>query len=221
MNKKASTSTRPTREQSRIEEILNSSSHGIGLLAAIIGTPFLLVHAARHGETGYVVGTSIFAATMILLYLSSTLYHALQHTSSFKRAFRIVDHTMIYLLIAGTYTSFTLGVLHGAWGWTLFGIIWGLAAIGVMLKVFDKIGHPVLSTGLYLLMGWLILVAVEPMYAKVPAAGLLWLLAGGVCYTAGVAFYATDGRLRYGHSIWHLFVLAGTASHYFAVWYAI
>ena len=221
MNTLASAPSKHTREQSRLEEIINSSSHGIGLLAAIIGTPLLLVHAARHGETGYIVGSSIFAATMILLYLSSTLYHALHPDSPFKKTFRVIDHTMIYLLIAGTYTPFTLGVLHGAWGWTLFGVIWGLATIGVLLKVFDKIGHPVLSTGLYLVMGWLILVAVEPMYAKVPASGLIWLLAGGICYTAGVAFFATDGRLRYGHSVWHLFVLGGTTCHYFSVWYAI
>jgi hemolysin III len=209
------------RGQSRGEELLNSISHGIGLLAAIVGTPILMVHAAHHGATGYIVGTSIFAATMILLYLSSTIYHALTQTARLKKPFRVVDHTMIYLLIAGTYTPFTLGVLHGAWGWTLFGIIWGLAAIGVTLKVFNKIGHPVLSTGLYLIMGWLILVAIEPLYASVPAKGLLWLLAGGICYTVGVAFFSTDKHLRYGHAIWHLFVLGGTVCHYFAVWYAI
>ncbi len=221
MNKATIPLVTPTHEQSRKEEILNSLSHGIGLFAAIIGTPILIVHAARHGETGYIVGTSIFAATMILLYLASILYHALTQSARLKKAFRVVDHTMIYLLIAGTYTPFTLGVLHGAWGWTLFGIIWGLAAIGVMLKVFNMIGHPVLSTGLYLVMGWLILIAIEPLYAKVPVPGLIWLLAGGICYTVGVAFFATDGRLRYGHSIWHLFVLSGTVCHYFAVWYAI
>ena len=209
------------REQSRKEEIINSLSHGIGLFAAIAGTPVLMVHAARHGEMGYIVGSSIFALTMILLYLSSTLYHALRQTSAFKKLFRVIDHTMIYLLIAGTYTPFTLGVLPGAWGWTLFGIIWGLAAIGVLLKVFNKIGHPVLSTGLYLVMGWIILIAIEPMYAKVPAPGLIWLLAGGISYTAGVAFFATDARLRYGHSVWHLFVLGGTTCHYLSVWYAI
>ncbi len=208
------------REQSRKEEIANSTCHGIGLLAAIIGTPFLIVHAARHGETGYIVGTSIFASTMILLYLASGLYHALKPTP-LKNIFRVIDHSVIYLLIAGTYTPFTLGVLHGAWGWTLFGLIWGLAAIGITLKVFRKIGHPVISTGLYLVMGWLILIAIVPMYAKVPSAGLIWLLAGGICYTAGVVFFATDWRLRFGHFVWHLFVLSGTACHYFAVWYAI
>ena len=128
---------------------------------------------------------------------------------------------MIYLLIAGTYTPFTLGVLHGAWGWTLFGIIWGLATAGLTLKVFNKLEHPVISTGLYLVMGWLILIAVKPLYELVPIQGLLWLLIGGICYTVGVAFFAVDGRVRYGHFIWHVFVLGGTVSHYFAVWYAI
>ncbi len=208
------------REQTRQEEFANSTCHGIGLIAAIVGTPFLILHAVHHGEVGYIVGTSIFAATMILLYLASALFHALR-PSPLKNIFRVVDHSMIYLLIAGTYTPFTLGVLHGVWGWTMFGLIWGLAAIGITLKVFRKVWYPFLSTGLYLVMGWLILIAIKPMYALVPAAGLLWLLAGGICYTAGVVFYAMDWRLRYGHFVWHVFVLSGTACHYFAVWYAI
>jgi hemolysin III len=114
-----------------------------------------------------------------------------------------------------------LGVLHGGWGWTLFGLIWGLATIGLTLKVFNKLEHPVISTGLYLVMGWLILIAIKPLYASVPLQALIWLLTGGVCYTVGVIFFATDSRLRYGHLVWHLFVLGGTASHYFAVWYAV
>jgi hemolysin III len=127
----------------------------------------------------------------------------------------------IFLLIAGSYTPFTLGVLRGAWGWLLFGVVWGLALAGIVLKSVGKASQPIFSTGLYLSMGWLIVVAVDPLFAKVPAAGLLWLLAGGLFYTAGVAFYATDSRLRFGHLIWHLFVMAGTTCHYFAVlWYA-
>jgi len=208
------------RDQSRNEELINSISHGIGLFAAIVGTPILIVHAAHHGELGYLVGSSIFAVTMILLYLASTIYHVLPQTP-LKNLFCVIDHSMIYLLIAGTYTPFTLGVLHGAWGWTLFGIIWGLATAGLTLKVFNKLEHPVISTGLYLVMGWLILIAVKPLYALVPIQGLLWLLIGGICYTIGVAFFAVDGRVRYGHFIWHVFVLGGTVSHYFAVWYAI
>lgn len=210
----------PRREQTRKEEFANSICHAIGLFAAIVGTPFLIVHATRHGEAGYIVGSSIFALTMILLYLASSFYHALKPTP-LKRVFNVIDHSMIYLLIAGTYTPFTLGVLHGAWGWTLFGLIWGLAVIGITLKLLRRFGHPVLSTGLYLVMGWLILIAIKPLYAAVPSAGLLWLLAGGICYTAGVIFFVTDWRLRFGHFVWHVFVVSGTACHYFAVWYAI
>ncbi len=206
----------PKREQSQAEEIANSISHGIGLVAALVGTPFLIMHAARHGDAGFSVGTSLFCATMILLYLASTLYHALP-VGKAKRVFRVIEHSAIFLLIAGTYTPFTLGVLRGAWGWTLFGVVWGLAVVGVALKAFDKASHPILSTGLYLLMGWVVVIAVDPLITRVPSAGLLWLLAGGLSYTAGVAFFVTDSRLRYGHLIWHLFVIVGTACHYFAV----
>ena len=210
----------PKREQSPAEEIANSISHGVGLVAALVGTPFLILHAARHGDDLFIVGTSVFAATMILLFLASTLYHALPMSKA-KRVFRVVEHSAIFLLIAGTYTPFTLGVLRGVWGWTLFGLVWGLAVTGVALKAFDRMSHPIVSTGLYLLMGWLILIAVNPLSDRVPAPGLLWLVAGGVAYTAGVAFFAADSRLRYGHFIWHLFVMAGTTCHYFAVlWYA-
>jgi hemolysin III len=210
----------PNREQSRGEEIANSISHGIGLIAALAATPFLIMDATRRGDAGFIAGVSIFATTMILLYLSSTLYHALPAGRA-KRVFRIIEHSAIFLLIAGTYTPFTLGVLRGAWGWTLFGLVWGIALIGVALKAFERMSHPIISTGLYLLMGWLIVIAANPMYDRVPVSGLLWLVAGGLAYTAGVAFFVTDSRLRYGHFIWHLFVMAGTTCHYFAVlWYA-
>jgi hemolysin III len=210
----------PKREQSRGEEIANSISHAIGLVAALVATPFLVLRAVRRGHTGFIVGASVFAATMVLLYLASTLYHALPIGNA-KRVFRIIEHSAIFLLIAGTYTPFTLGALRGAWGWTLLGLVWGLAVAGVALKAFHRLSHPIVSTSLYLLMGWLILIAVNPVYARVPASGLLWLVAGGVAYTAGVAFFAAGSRLRYGHFVWHLFVMAGTACHYFAVlWYA-
>jgi hemolysin III len=210
----------PEREQSRGEEIANSISHGVGLVAALVATPFLVLQAVRRGDTGFIVGASVFAATMVLLYLASTLYHALPIGKA-KRVFRVIEHSAIFLLIAGTYTPFTLGVLRGAWGWTLLGLVWGLAVAGVALKTLNRMSHPIISTSLYLLMGWLILIAVNPLYARVPASGLLWLVAGGVAYTAGVAFFAADSRLRYSHFIWHLFVMAGTACHYFAVfWYA-
>ena len=207
------------REQSIGEEIANGISHSAGLVAALVATPFLIVHAVRNGEIGFIVGASIFTTTMVLLYLASTLYHALP-TGKSKRVFRVIEHSAIYLLIAGTFTPFSLGVLSGGWGWTLFGLIWGLAIIGVALKVNGRMSNPVISTGYYLLMGWLILIAAKPLYDRMPVSGILWLVAGGVAYTAGLAFFATDWRLRYGHFIWHLFVVAGTTCHYFAVlWY--
>jgi hemolysin III len=210
----------PEREQSRGEEIANSISHGIGLVSALVATPFLIMHAVGHPDTRFITGASLFMATMVLLYLASTLYHALPRGKA-KRVFKIVEHCAIFLLIAGTYTPFTLGVLHGAWGWTLLGIVWSLAAIGVALKVFDKIHNPIISTSLYLLMGWLILIAIYPLYTRIPVSGLLWLVAGGMAYTIGVFFFVTDSRFRYGHFLWHLFVMVGTACHYFAVlWYA-
>lgn len=207
------------RPQSRGEEIANSVSHGIGLLAALAGTPVLLVASARHGTTGNVVAAAIFAATTVLLYLASTIYHAVPHNRA-KHVLRMIDHGAIFLLIAGTYTPFTLGVLRGAWGWSLFGVVWGLAIIGVALKALDTLWHPVLSTALYIAMGWLVVIAVRPFWLRVPLAGSMLLLAGGVAYTGGVAFFASK-RIRYGHFLWHLCVLAGTVCHYFAVlWYA-
>ena len=206
--------------QSQGEEIANSVSHGIGLVGALIGTPFLITHAVRHGDAGFMVGEIVFAASMILLYLASTLYHALPRGRA-KRVFSVLDHSAIFLLIAGTYTPFSLVSLRGPWGWTLFGVIWGLAIAGVVLKAFYKTAHPILSTCLYLLMGWLIVIALKPLLDRMPSAGLHLLIAGGLSYTAGVAFFATDSRLPYGHLIWHLFVIAGTTCHYFLVlWYA-
>ena len=209
-----------SRDQSRNEELANSVSHGIGLLASIIGAPFLIVHAAQNGDAKFIVGVIVFAVTAILLYLASTLYHILP-TGKIKNVFNIIDHSIIFLLIAGTYTPFTLGVLSGAWGWTLFGIVWGLAFIGVLLKIFKMASHPIVSNGLYLLMGWVVVIVIEPLMARMATVGLLWLLAGGLFYTAGIVFFVTDSRIKYGHLIWHLFVLAGTVCHYFAVlWYA-
>jgi hemolysin III len=209
----------PKRPQSLGEEIANSVSHAVGLLAAVVAIPVLVLSAVRRGDAAGIVGASVFAATMVLLYLTSTLYHALPRNRA-KRVFRVLDHGAIFLLIAGTYTPFTLGVLRGTWGWTLFGLVWGLAAAGVVLKAMGGVRYPILSTCLYLGMGWLVLIAVRPLWLRMPPAGLLWLLAGGLAYTAGVAFFAAE-RIRYGHFIWHLFVLAGTACHFIAVlWYA-
>jgi hemolysin III len=203
------------RAQSLGEEIANSVSHGTGFLAALIAFPVLLLNANRHGWLA-IVGAAVFAATMALLYLTSTLYHALAPNRA-KRVFQILDHGAIYLLIAGTYTPFTLGVLRGPWGWTLFGLIWALAVAGVVLKSVGGVGHPRLSTVLYLAMGWLILIAAKPLWQAMSAWGLFWLAAGGIAYTAGVAFYAADQRMKYAHFLWHLFVLAGTGCHFIAV----
>ncbi len=200
------------------EEIANSISHGLGFLAAVIATPFLIVQAVRRGDGGVVTGVSIFAATVIFLYLASTLYHALPHGKA-KRVFRTIEHGAIFLLIAGTYTPFTLGILRGPWGWTLFGIVWGLAGLGVFLKFKGGL-HPVLSTILYVCMGWLLLVAIRPFHERMAPAGIIWTVTGGLAYTLGVIFYSM--RRKYSHFIWHLFVLAGTTAHFFAIWgYAI
>jgi len=202
------------------EEIANSLTHGAGLLASLVGLPVLVVAAAGRGDAAHVVGCSVFAASLITLYAASTIYHALPPSRA-KQLLRVVDHAAIYLLIAGTYTPFTLGVLRGAWGWTLFGVVWSLAGVGIIFKVLLGMRYPRASTIFYLAMGWLGVVAVRPMMAQVPAAGLLWLLAGGLLYTGGVAFYAWEHR-RHSHTIWHLCVLGGSACHFFAVlWYAV
>ena len=215
-----SLAVRSKRMQSRGEELANSLSHGLGLIAALVAAPFLVLQAVRQGDAPFMVGASVFAATMVLLYLASTLYHALP-VGRAKRVFRVIEHSAIFLLIAGTYTPFTLGVLRGTWGWSLLGVVWGIAVAGVVLKALNRLTHPIITTSLYLLMGWLIVIAAEPLSERVPAPGLLWLVAGGLAYTIGVFFFALDSRLRYGHFIWHLFVMAGTACHYFAVlWYA-
>ena len=208
-----------TRPQSVGEEIANAVSHGAGLAAALGAAPVLIVHAVRTGDTARTVGASVFAASMVLLYLASTLYHALPRSRA-KRVFRVIEHNGIFLLIAGTYTPFTLGVLRGPWGWTLLGLVWGLAVVGIGLTTVGGVRYPILSTAVYVAMGWLVMIAVGPLCLRMPTAGLIWLLLGGIAYTAGVAFFAAK-RLPFGHFVWHLFVLVGTTCHFFAVmWYA-
>ena len=204
------------RPQSLGEEIANSVSHGFGFVAAVAAAPILVVAAEQTGSAINVIGAGIFAATMVLLYCASTLYHAVSHQLA-KALFRRLDHGAIFLLIAGTYTPFTLGALNGPWGWTLFGLVWGVAAIGVTLKGFNRMEHPIASLSLYLVMGWLCVIAIGPFQERVPVPGLLLLGGGGLAYMLGVVFFAIDSRVRYGHFIWHLFVLAGTACHFFAV----
>jgi hemolysin III len=203
------------RPQTLGEEIANAVSHGVALLAVLVGVPFLIVGVWPRGAAS-LTGAAVFATTMVLLYCASTIYHALPAGRA-KRVFQKLDHGAIYLFIAGSYTPFALGALGGPWGWTLFGIAWSLAALGVTLKAFDRLSHPWLSTGLYLAMGWIVLIAVGPLVERVPAPGLVLLVAGGIAYTAGVAFFALDSRLRYGHAVWHGFVITGTGFHFFAV----
>lgn len=209
------------RDQTLAEEIANSVSHWIGFVAAVVAIPFLVLVVLKLGDTANLVAVCIFGATMALMYFSSALYHALPNGRA-KRIARKVDHAAIYLLIAGTYTPLTLGVLRGGWGWTLFGLVWGIAAIGLVLMFYGRLTKPWLSNALYLAMGWLVLIAAVPLVSSMKLPGLLWLLAGGLAYSGGVVFYAASDKMRFGHFIWHLFVLAGTTCHFFAIlWYAI
>jgi hemolysin III len=201
--------------QSLGEEIANSVSHGLGLAAALIAARFLLVAASVHASSAFLAGTSIFVATMLLLYLGSTLYHAWPKTR-LKCVLQVMDHSAIFLLIAGTYSPFTLGPLRGVWGWTIFGLIWSLAIFGVIMKLKSGVRRPKLSMSLYLGMGWLILIAVRPLASAVPLETVIWLFAGGVAYTGGVIFFVNE-RVRYNHFVWHLFVLAGTICHSCAI----
>ena len=201
------------------EELANTLSLGIGLLGALVATPVLIVSAVKTGTPANVVGGSVFGASMVLLYLTSTWYHATP-VGERKDRLRRWDHSAIYVLIAGSYTPFTLGILRGPLGWTLFGIVWGVAAIGVFEKLKSGVRYPRLSTALYIVMGWLALIAIRPLVLNMPPEGVAWLVAGGLSYTGGVAFY-TARSLPYHHFIWHLFVLAGTVCHFFAaLWYS-
>jgi hemolysin III len=205
--------------QTLSEEIANSVSHGIGLALAIVATPILIIAANRGGNRWNIVGVSVFAASMILLYLASTLYHAIPHDRA-KRIFRVLDHGAIFLLIAGTYTPFTLGVMRGPWGWTLFGLIWSLAVFGLTMKVIFGTQHRWLTVPLYLVMGWLVVIAAPQLLFRMPMPALIWLFAGGLAYTAGVFCFRAHS-IRYSHFAWHLFVITGTVCHFFAVlWYS-
>jgi hemolysin III len=204
------------RAQTLGEEIANAVSHGAGFVMGVVALPVLVITAQRQHDGWQVVASAIYASTLVLLYGASMLYHAFPSRSPAKRVLRALDHGAIYCLIAGTYTPFALGALRGAMGWTLFGTIWGLALAGIALKAGVGYQYPRLSTAVYLLMGWLAVFALRPLYAALGPEGLGWLLAGGACYTLGVFFFANDG-LRYRHFIWHLLVLAGSVCHLVAV----
>jgi hemolysin III len=200
---------------STAEEIANALTHGIGALLAIGGGAVLITLAAVWGDGWRLLSAIVFGITLFLLYLASTLYHAVPHPRA-KRAFKIADHCAIFLLIAGTYTPFTLIALRGPWGWGLFIAIWTLALSGVVFKLFHTGRFKLLSTAIYIAMGWLVLVAIKPLLESLDAWTLGWLLAGGVFYTLGTYFYHRES-IRFSHAIWHLFVIAGSVCHYIAV----
>ena len=207
------------RLQSWREEIANSLSSGIGLIAIIAGIPLLVGSAIQRRNEFSLAGAIVFSAAMVTLYLTSTIYHALPRGRT-KSLFRLFDHSAIFLLIAGTYTPFALGALRGAWGWTLFGVVWCLAILGIGFKVFGGLKFRRLSILWYVCMGWMALFAIRLFWLHVGFHGLLWIISGGLAYTSGIAFYLAK-RLPYSHLIWHLFVCAGTACHFCAVlWYA-
>ncbi len=202
------------------DELANSLTHGLGLALSLTGAPILIILAVLHGNAWSIVGCSVYAASLIVLYSCSTLYHSFRGPRV-KRFFRIADHAAIYLLIAGTYTPFTLVNLRGGWGWALFGTVWALAVLGVVWKALFVERFVVVSTIIYIMMGWLVLIAVRPLFMFVPIHGILWLVAGGLLYTAGTIFFGWN-RCPYNHAIWHVFVVAGSVCHYFAImWYVV
>lgn len=204
-----------TRLYSLGEDIANGITHGVGIVLAISGLCVLITFASIYGNAWHIVSCSIFGATLVFSYTASTLYHSIQLPRA-KRVFRVLDHAAILLLIAGTYTPFTLVNLRGPWGWSLFGVIWGLAVLGILLQTTMPHKWALFSVGFYVAMGWAVLVAIKPMLSGVEIGGLVLLLLGGVAYTAGIVFYVWR-RMPYNHAIWHVFVLIGSVLHFFAI----
>lgn len=204
----------------KAEELLHALTHGIGALFSIAGLVILVVLSALYGTAWHVVSCSIYGATLIILYTASTLYHSVT-SPRWKKRMRIFDHASIFLLIAGTYTPFMLVNLRGPWGWSIFGVIWGLAIVGLVFKLFFTGRFGIVSTVVYVLMGWIALIAIKPMMDLIPSGGLALIFAGGLAYTGGVIFYAMK-KLPYHHAIWHIFVMAGSVCHFLAVlWYVV
>ena len=201
------------------EELANAITHGFGLLLSITGAVTLVAVALLHGTAWHIVSCAVYGLTLVLLYLSSTLYHAVS-TPRLKRTFRLFDHSAVYLLIAGTYTPFTLVNLRGGWGWTLFGVIWVLTLAGITFKYVALDRFHAFSTVVYVLMGWLVVLGIKPVLTFVTLHGFLWLLGGGLFYTVGVFFFASK-RIPYGHAIWHVFALCGSICHYWAVFFYV
>jgi hemolysin III len=203
------------RSYSVAEEIAHAATHGFGLVLALVALVLLVVFATAHGDTWHIVSVSVYGATLVVLYTASTLYHSIRHPPA-KKVLQVIDHSAIYLLIAGTYTPFTLTTLRGGWGWTLFAIVWFFALVGVLLEAFARRRLKVVSLALYLGLGWLAVVAVKPLFERVALGGLVLILLGGLAYTAGVGFYLWR-RLPYHHAVWHVFVLVGSLCHFLAV----
>ena len=197
-------------------ERFNSISHIVAAAAALAGVIVLVVFSAQKGDPWKIVSFSVYGATMFILYTFSSLYHSLGKGRA-KAIFRRLDHCAIYLLIAGTYTPFTIVTLRGTWGWSIFGAVWGLALVGIILEFIPVTGRRIIPVVIYLVMGWIVLIALRPLLHALPIPGFRWLLAGGIFYTSGIIFYAFDRKVRHFHGIWHLFVLAGSISHYLAV----
>ena len=202
------------------ETIANSVTHGVGLVASLIAMPVVILSAMKENDPLRVVGATVYGLSLVMLYTASTAYHSFPRSSA-TRLLRVLDHSAIYLLIAGSYTPFALGPLRGPLGWSLLVAVWAIALVGIVLKTRKGFGTKRLTIVAYVAMGWLSIVALKPLFTALGPTGFTWLLAGGLCYTGGIVFYATDQRVRYGHAVWHLFVLAGSACHFFAVlWYS-
>jgi hemolysin III len=196
-------------------ERFNAWTHLVGTVLAVTGTTILIVLAVSAGDPWKIVSASIYSASLLLLYCASTLYHSVRGRA--KTILRKLDHMSIYLLIAGSYTPFCLVTLRGAWGWSLFGVVWGLAAAGMLQEIKPRSEARIMSLVIYAVMGWVVLVAIKPLLDHIAFAGFLWLACGGLLYTFGIVFYANDSRFRHWHGIWHLFVLGGSLAHYIAI----
>lgn len=200
-------------------ERFNSISHLVGAVAAISGTTFLIANAVNQADPWKVIGSTVYGTTLVCLYVCSTLYHSM--ASPQKALFRRLDHLAIYLLIAGTYTPFTLVTLRGAWGWSIFGIVWGLAMLGILLELSMREGRRIFPIVIYLIMGWLVVVASGPLLRALSPSGVIWLVLGGLFYTSGLLFYGFDKKVIYFHGIWHLFVIAGSMSHFISIYQCV
>lgn len=197
------------------DELANTVTHGFGLLLATLGTVVLVVLVSLHGSARHIVTCSIYSGTLVFMYAASTAYHSVDGVR-LKHVLRIIDHSAIYLLIAGTYTPFTLVTIRGGWGWTLFGLVWGLTVVGIVWKAIFIRRFAIVSGVIYVVMGWMVVIAAKPLLERVPPGALAWLVAGGIAYTAGLVFFASK-RIPHHHAIWHVFVLAGSICHYIAV----